>query len=230
MTAITLETIKARQDELAAMIAAFNAAKATITIPAATIELKPGEQYAGLVLKDDGTPSHHLVLLGALPDQRMTWQQAKDWVWSINGAQPTQHEAALIRVHCRNYIEPGGYWLDESDRDPDYAWVYYFSTCGQYCIQKSRDAFAIAVRRIPIGGRDVTTPRPHDEQLIEAFVDATAHLVAAASAYEKHASRARHLKPRAVADALFTTRLNDFKQAAARAQAACQKLTVKENK
>ena len=63
MTAITLETIKARQDELAAMIAAFNAAKATITIPAATIELKPGEQYAGLVLKDCVTPSHHLVMV-----------------------------------------------------------------------------------------------------------------------------------------------------------------------
>ena len=62
------------------------------------------------------------------------------------------------------------------------------------------------------------------EQLIGAFVDATAHLVAAASAYEKHACRDRHLKPRAVADALFTTRLNDFKQAAARALAACQKL------
>lgn len=71
--------------------------------------------------------------------------------------------------------------------------------------------------------REATTPQPNTEQLIEAFVDA-------ASAYEKHASRARHLKPRAVADALFTTRLNDFKQAAARAQAACQKLTVKENK
>ena len=68
------------------------------------------------------------------------------------------------------------------------------------------------------------SPQPNTEQLIEAFVDVAAHLVAATSAYEKHASRARHLKPRAVADALFTTRLNDFKQAAARAQAACQKL------
>ena len=76
----------------------------------------------------------------------------------------------------------------------------------------------------------MTAPQPNTKQLIEAFVDAAAHLVAAASAYEKHASRARHLKPRAVADALFTTRLNDFKQAAARAQAACQKLTVKANK
>ena len=139
--------------EMMEAITAYNAAKTTITVPAATIELQPGEQYAGLVLKD-GTPSHHLVLMAERPDQRMPWQQAKDWVWSINGAQPTQHEAVLIHVHCRNYIEPGGYWLSESDRDPAYAWVYYFSTGSQYCIQKSMEARAIAVRRIPIGGRD----------------------------------------------------------------------------
>lgn len=54
---ITLETIQARQDELVAMIAAFSAAKTTINLPAATIELQPGERYAGLVLNDDGTPS-----------------------------------------------------------------------------------------------------------------------------------------------------------------------------
>jgi len=151
---ITLETIQARQDELAAMIAAFNAAKTTINLPAATIELRPGEHYAGLVLNDDGTPSHHLVLMAARPAQRMPWRQAKDWVLSINGAQPTQHEAVLIRVHCRNHIEQGGYWVNESDRDPDYAWVYYFTTGGQYCIRKSSEAHAVAVRRIPIGGWD----------------------------------------------------------------------------
>ena len=43
---ITLETIQARQDELVAMIAAFNAAKTTINLPAAAIELRPGEHYA----------------------------------------------------------------------------------------------------------------------------------------------------------------------------------------
>ena len=156
MTTITLETIRERQDELVAMIAAFNANKSrTITLPTASIELRPGEQYAGLVLKDDGTPSHHLVLMAERPDQRMPWQQAKDWVWSINGAQPTQHEAVLIHVHCRNYIEPGGYWLSEaSEHDPAYAWVYDFSTGSQYCIQKSSEARAIAVRRIPIGDLD----------------------------------------------------------------------------
>ena len=152
---ITLETIQARQDELVAMIAAFNAAKTTINLPAITIELRPGEHYAGLVLRDDGAPSHHLVLMATRPAQRMPWRQAKDWVLSINGAQPTPHEAVLIHVHCRNYIEPGGYWLSEaSEHDPAYAWVYYFSTGSQYWIQKFSEARAIAVRRIPIGGQD----------------------------------------------------------------------------
>ena len=68
------------------------------------------------------------------------------------------------------------------------------------------------------------TPQLNADQLIEAFLDSTAHLVAAASAYERHASRSKHLKPRAVADALFTTRLNDFKQAAERAQAVSKNL------
>lgn len=40
---ITLETIQARQDELVAMIAAFNTAKKTINLPAAAIDAAKGE-------------------------------------------------------------------------------------------------------------------------------------------------------------------------------------------
>ena len=80
MTAITLETIKARQDELAAMIAEFNANKSrTINLPAATIELRPDEQYAGLVLKDDGTPLHHLVRMAEQTTNPLSWQDATAW-------------------------------------------------------------------------------------------------------------------------------------------------------
>ena len=76
MTTITLETIQARQDEMAAMIAEFNAAKTTINVPAVTIELRPGEQYAGLVLKDDGTPLHHLVRMAEQTTSPLSWQDA----------------------------------------------------------------------------------------------------------------------------------------------------------
>lgn len=46
MTTITLETIKARQDELVAMIAAFNASKTTINLPAVAIDAAMGESNA----------------------------------------------------------------------------------------------------------------------------------------------------------------------------------------
>ena len=53
MNTITRATIQAHLDELVAMLAAFNENNfRTITLPAATIELRPGEQYAGLAQKD----------------------------------------------------------------------------------------------------------------------------------------------------------------------------------
>lgn len=55
------------------------------------------------------------------------------------------------------------------------------------------------------------------EKMKAALVDATAHLLAAASAYEKYASRHRSVG-RAMADPFFTTRLRDFQKAADRAQ------------
>lgn len=61
------------------------------------------------------------------------------------------------------------------------------------------------------------------DELLEALLDATANLVAAASAYKKHAARHRSVG-RALADPFFTTRSADFEKAAERAQAALKKL------
>ena len=153
MTTITLEAIQARQDELFAMIAAFNAAKTTINLPAATIELLPGEQYAGLVLKDDGTPSHHLVLMAERPDRRLTWDGAKDWASKSGGALPTRIEAPLIFAHCRSHTTPAWHWLSETyGGDGSYAWACYFGIGNQVDSLKSSESCAVAVRRIPIGG------------------------------------------------------------------------------
>lgn len=156
MTTITLETIQARQDELVAMIAAFNAAKTTINVPAATIELRPGEHYAGLVLKDDGTPSHHLVLMAERPDRRLTWEGAKDWASMIGGALPTRREQSLIYAHCRAHIaQHEWHWSSETyEGDASYAWGCNFTDGYQTNYRKSYAACAVAVRRIPIGGQD----------------------------------------------------------------------------
>ena len=128
-------------------------AKRTINLPAATIELHPGEQYAGLVLKDDGTPSHHLVLMAERPDSRLTWESAKYWAAKVGGALPTRIEAPLIFAHCRSHITPEWHWLGESYVcDGAYAWACHFDTSNQIGIYKSSDSYAVAIRRIPIGG------------------------------------------------------------------------------
>ena len=59
-------------------------------------------------------------------------------------------------------------------------------------------------------------------ELLEALLDATAHLVGAASAYRTYARRHTSLG-RGWADPVFTTRAADFDRAAARAQAAVRK-------
>ena len=129
--------------------------KRTINLPAATIELRPGEQYAGLVLKDDGTPSHHLVRMAERPDRRLTWEGAKDWASKFGGALPTQREAPLIFAHCRSHTKPEWHWLSETyGGDGSYAWTCYFGTGSQDGNQKAGEYHVVAIRRIPIGGRD----------------------------------------------------------------------------
>ena len=153
MTAITLETIKARQDELAAMIAAFKAAKTTIKVTSATIKLCSGEKYAGMVLHNDGTPSHHLVLITKQTPIRLSWQDAKDWASKMDGGLPTRCEMSLIYAHCRAHVEPEWYWSGEAfEADTASAWSCHLGDGFQSTHLKSYENDAVAVRRIPIGG------------------------------------------------------------------------------
>ena len=129
--------------------------KRTTNLPAATIELRPGEQYAGLVLKDDGTPSHHLILMAEQPDRRLTWEGAKDWATELGGALPARTEAPLIFAHCRSRTKLGWHWLSETyGGGGSYAWACYFHTGSRDGLRKSNQIRAVAIRRIPIGGRD----------------------------------------------------------------------------
>ena len=74
-----------------------------------------------------------------------------------------------------------------------------------------------------------THPEPSQsgeaEKMREALMDATANLVAAASAYQKYAARHRSVG-RATADPMFTTRVADFEKAAKRAQSAIRALPL----
>ena len=129
--------------------------KCTINLPAATIELRNGEQYAGLVLKDDGTPSHHLVRMAEQTTSPLSWQDATAWASKAGGELPTRREMSLIYAHCRAHVKHEWCWSGEAlEADTASAWSCHLGDGFQSTHLKSYENDAIAVRRIPIGGRD----------------------------------------------------------------------------
>jgi len=126
-----------------------------ITVPAADIELAEGEHYAGLILNDDGTPSHHLVLLPG-DHEDTTWQAAVDWAKSIGGELPTRREQSLLFANGKQHFETDWYWSGELlDRelyasDASVAWYQYFSYGTQYGNHVYGQCRARSVRRLPI--------------------------------------------------------------------------------
>jgi len=127
---ITLESIKAEQTKLAQMIAKFEANAPTLfVIPEANIELQPGERYAGLILGDDGKPSHHLVLLPG--DVEATWEDAKKLAAKAGGELPTRREQSLLFANLKGEFQADWYWSGEQSSESD-AFVQDFNSGYQY--------------------------------------------------------------------------------------------------
>ena len=122
----------------------------TIDIPAAPIELADGEIYAGIILNEDGTPSHHLVLLPGDHDDDK-WQAAMDWAKSINGELPTRREQSLLFANCKQHFEQDWYWSGEQHAsDASCAWFQYFRNGSQYRLPILNQCRARFVRRLII--------------------------------------------------------------------------------
>jgi len=122
----------------------------TIDIHAAQITLADGEHYAGLILNDDGTPAHHLVLLPADHDDA-EWQAAMEWAKSINGELPTRREQSLLFANCKPHFQTDWYWSGEPHAsDARYAWCQYFYYGFQHDRSVDDRCRARAVRRLPI--------------------------------------------------------------------------------
>lgn len=119
----------------------------TITIQQATIELAVGEHYAGLVLGDDGTPKHHLVLLPGDGDD-MTWSDAGEWATQAGGTLPTRQEQALLFANCKAQFRRDWYWsAEQHETEGSYAWFQLFDDGVQYYYRKNDTCRARAVRR-----------------------------------------------------------------------------------
>ncbi len=112
--------------------------------------LNEGETYAGLILKEDGTPSHHLVLLSGDNDDA-TWEEQKEWAKSIGGELPTRQEQALLYANCKKHFKGTWYWSgEEHATESGWAWYQYFTSGYQCNLRKDRALRARAVRRLPI--------------------------------------------------------------------------------
>ncbi len=153
MSAVTIETVQAKQAELAAMIQLLQQQAApafrSITLPATEIELQAGEHYAGAVLDQGGTVLHHLVLMAPRPTERLDWKGASAWAAAAGGDLPTRQEQALLFANCKPHIEPDWYWSREVDEDDsNYAWCCHFSYGDQRFNHQLSRCAAVAVRRL----------------------------------------------------------------------------------
>jgi hypothetical protein len=150
MSPITIDDIKAAQQELAKMTASFEAAQSmSFTLRGCVIDLAAGESYAGLLLSADGMPSHHLVLLPGSAEG-VDWKAAKAWAASAGGELPTRREQALLYANLKAEFKSAWYWSgEEHEGFGSYAWGLYFSYGNQNYNLKSYEGQARAVRRFP---------------------------------------------------------------------------------
>lgn len=150
MTTITLEQLEAKHSELADLIAKFRSQPQdlpAIISFSAEIALAAGEHYAGLVLRADGTPSHHLVLLPG-EGEDLEWEEAKAWALEANGELPTRQEQALLYANCKAQFQPTWYWSSEPhETNSSYAWCQYFDGGSQDINHENNSCRARAVRR-----------------------------------------------------------------------------------
>ncbi|MFM0306236.1 DUF1566 domain-containing protein [Paraburkholderia sp. RL17-383-BIF-A] len=146
---ITLEAIEAEQSRISKLIAEFKKQpRATeFRIPAATIPLAPGERYAGIVLGEDGEPSHHLILLPGDVDD-VSWQDAKAWATEQGGELPTRREQSLLFANLKSEFEERAYWsAEQHETESGWAWFQYFDDGGQRYYPQGNEFRARAVRR-----------------------------------------------------------------------------------
>ena len=150
---ITLDAIKAEQTKIAAMIAAFEQQSIETTeihFPEFLIELKPGEEYAGLIVGKDGETSYHLILI---PGQAtgVNWTDAKAFASKQGGDLPTRREQSLLFANLKEQFDGECYWSSEQHAsDSDFAWYQYFGSGNQYDCITNVKLRARAVRRLII--------------------------------------------------------------------------------
>ena len=117
-----------------------------LTLP----DLATGESNAGLILKEDGTPSHWLILLPG-DEKNLTWKKAVAFAKKAGGELPTRQEQSLLFANCKKQFESDWYWSGELyEPVSGYAWCQGFFNGYQDHSHLSASLRARAVRRLPV--------------------------------------------------------------------------------
>lgn len=145
----TLEAVEAKQAEIVAMIDAIrNAAAREYKIVGGTIQLNPGEHWAGLIRGKDGQPDHHLILLPGDADE-LNWEDAKKWAAEQGGELPTRREQSLLYANLKEEFQGTWYWSGEAhERESGWAWYQNFYYGIQLYHRQYGELPARAVRRL----------------------------------------------------------------------------------
>lgn len=112
--------------------------------------LKPGEEYAGLLLGQDGQPDQHIILLPGEADS-VNWKQATDFARKAGGELPTRREQSLLFANLKEHFKGTWYWSGEPHASySGYAWVQDFFNGYQGSSTINTRCRARAVRRLEI--------------------------------------------------------------------------------
>lgn len=145
----TLEEIEAEHARIGAMIDEFKKQpRATeYHVGAVTIPLAAGERIAGQILLEDGSLSHHLILLPGDAED-LDWEAAKAWAAERGGELPTRREQSLLFANLKGEFESTWYWSSERhESNSGWAWSQDFYDGGQDYDHQCYELRARAVRR-----------------------------------------------------------------------------------
>lgn len=119
-----------------------------LELPPTSINLQPGERYAGVTLDGEGRIKHHVILLPNRLEEVLPWQKAMEWAESVGGQLPTRQEQSLLFANCKPHIVADWYWSCEESESGSYAWICYFSAQLPARPHESFEGSAVAVRRL----------------------------------------------------------------------------------
>ena len=125
------------------------------SLPALGVELAGGT-FRGITTLKDGTHCA-VILLPNKAQERMNWQQTKEWAEAADGVMLTRPVGALLYANAKDHFEPTLYWTSEElqtdtgdESDASCAWYCLFDIGGQGDYHKSAEGAAVAVRLIPL--------------------------------------------------------------------------------